>query len=188
MSTTALNLTHAAAREFLDRSRNLLALTKEGAHRVMKRLEAALTLLDADAKNDVLMYLDTIDQPGYAGQIGREDFRKSMYACLAKAFLKAQRNCVIEFVTRLTPEALAELEALEVSAGERQPAPPAPPQTSAQELLEEQVREDWRKLPTDKLKSKMNRDPQYRQVFDRLMSVNELDSHCTSLHDGAATI
>lgn len=162
MSDTALKLTHAAAREFLDRNRNLLALTKEGAHRVMQRIEASLTLLDADSKNDVLLYLDCIDQKGIAGQMGREDFQKAIYAAICKAFLKAQRNCVIEFATHLTPEASAELEALEVSAGERQPAPPPPPQKSAQELLEEEVRADWLKLPTEKLKAKMNRDPQYR--------------------------
>jgi hypothetical protein len=183
MSNTALNLTHAATRDFLERNKNLLALTREGTHKVMKRLEAALTLMNEADKGDVLLYLDTIDQPGFAGKIGREDFQNAMYVALCKAFLKAQRNFVILFATKLTPEALAELDSIEVAAGERQPAPPRPPQKSQAELVEDQVRHDWNHLPTGKIKIKLSRDREYKAVFDRLMAADELKSSCTSLHD-----
>lgn len=189
MSDTALRLTNEVAQDFLYRNKNLLALVKEGPKGAMKRVEAALTLLEENAKSDVLMFLDVVDQKGYAGQIGRADFKAAMYASMAKAFLRAQRNCVVLFSTKLTPEALAELEAIEVAAGEREPAPPPPPQKSQAELLEAQVRADWSgksAIPTDKLKAKMNRDPQYREVFNRLMAANQLESVATSYTDGAA--
>lgn len=185
MSDTALNLTHEAARDFLERNKNLLALTKEGAHRVMQRIEAALTLMDADTKNDVLLYLDTVDQKGHAGVTGRADFKKAIYVALCEAFIRAQHNLVITFATRLTREATEELEEIERVVGLREALPPPPPVKSQAELLEEQVREDWRKLPTDKLKAKLN-NRDYKTTFDRLMAANELESVATSYTDGSA--
>jgi hypothetical protein len=163
----------------------LLALTKEGPKGVMKRIEASLALADETIKGDVMLYIDVIDQAGYAGQVARGDFKKAMYCALCKAFLKAQRNFVVEFVSKLTPEALAELEGIEVSAGERKPPPPLPPQKSAQEQLEDQVREDWKRLSTDKLKVRLTRDAAYKATFDRLMDANQLESQCTTLTDGS---
>jgi hypothetical protein len=185
MSDTALKLTHEAARDFLERNKNLLALTREGAKGVMRRVEASLALLDAESKGDVLLYLDVVDQKGYAGQIARKDFRDAMYAAIAKSFLKAQRNLVIEFISKLTPEALAELESIEVTAGERQAAPPPPPQKSPQEQLEDQVLADYNgALSTDKMRAKMNSNAAYRDTFNRLSESGKLESRVTTLHDG----
>lgn len=178
-------LSDEAAKRFLERNANLLALTKNGPNDVARRISAAIAM-DKQLQEGVVFFFDVIAQQGYAGKIAKEDCSKAIYEAICKAFLKIQRNCVVVFATKLTPEALAELEGIEVAAGERQAPPPPPPQKSAQDQLEDQVREDWRKLPTDKLKTKMNRDPEYRQTFDRLMAANQLESQCTSLHDGGA--
>lgn len=178
--STAQNLTQQAKDEFLERNKNLLALTRNGVADVFKRITASLAL-DENAQADVMFHLDVLDQKGYAGQIARNDFKQSMYVAICKAFLKVQRNFRIEFVTRLTPEALAELEGIEVSAGERAPALPPPPQKSAQELLTEEIRHDWLHLGMDRIKKKFN-NPAYKKRFDEL--INELPSQCTTLHDG----
>ena len=185
--STANDLTQAAKEEFLDRNRNLLALTKNGANDVFRRISAALAL-DSEAQTDVLLYADAIDQKGYAGSVARDDFKRTMYRAICVAFLRIQQNLVVTFAAKLTPEALAELEAIEVTAGVREaPAPivPPPPPKSAQELLEEEVRRDWVHLRTSEVKRKCN-NAVYRAMFDKLMNAGQLESFCTSLHDGAA--
>jgi hypothetical protein len=93
---------------------------------------------------------------------------------------------VIEFATKLTDEALTELEDIEITAGQRAPravVPPPTPPLSAAEQLEAQVREDWHRLETSKMRKKMN-DPAYRAVVDKLMADGSLESRVTSLIDG----
>jgi len=185
--STASELTQAAKDEFLRKNANLLALTRNGAADVFRRISASLAL-DEGAQGEVMFYADKefLDQKNiHARAAARESFKHTMYVAICKAFLKVQRNYKIEFVSRLTPEALAELEVIEVAAGERPAPPPTPSVKSQDELLEEQIREDWKKLATDKLKAKMNRDPQYKQVFDRLMAANQLESVATAYTDEA---
>ena len=188
MSNTIDQLIKEVEDRFLRINANLLALTKNGASDVVKRIFSALAL-DQDTR-DTMKFLgdpEVINQKDmYARGRARKDFYDELYKRFCVAFLRIQRNYVVEFVSKLTDEAIAGLEQIEVVAGERTPAPPRPPQKSVQEQLEDQIREDWRKLPTDKLKIKMNRDPQYRQVFDRLMAGNRLESQCTALHDNGA--
>jgi len=52
--------------------------------------------------------------------------------------------------------------------------------------LRAQILEDWKKLPTNKLRTKIQRDPQYKKLFDVMMAANELDSVATSYTDGSA--
>lgn len=142
MSSTANDLTQVAKNLFLDSNRDLLALTKNGANDVFKRIAAALAL-DSEAQSDCLLYADILDQKaGYAR---------------------------------------------EIVAGERAPrqvAPPPPPPKSAAELLTEEVLLDWKHLPADKVKLKMN-NRAYKAEFDRLMAADQLDSQIASLHDTA---
>jgi hypothetical protein len=182
--STASDLTQQAKDEFLKKNANLLALTKNGANDVFKRISASLAL-DEGARADVEFLMDTIDQKGHAGQIARADFKSEVYKQICRSFLRVQRNAVILFVARLTAEAEAELDGIEVAAGERQPAPPPPPQKSPQELLDEEVRSDWKTLRTDKLKLKLN-NRDYKNAFDRLMAANELESIATTYTDGLA--
>jgi hypothetical protein len=123
--------------DFLSNNRDVLALTKNGVNDVMRRVAAAMAL-DTQAQADVLFYTDAMDQKGYAGEVARADFKREMYRATCVAFLRVQRNCVIEFVSRLTPEALAQLEDIEIAAGERAPrsvVPPPPPPKSAQDRI-----------------------------------------------------
>lgn len=186
MSTTN-DLTQAAKNDFLDRNRNLLALTTNGANDVFRRISAALAL-DSDAQTDVMLYADAVDQRGYAGQVARKDFQEAIYVAICKSFIRIQNNLVVTFAAKLTPEALAELEAIEVTAGVREaPAPivPPPPPKSPQELLEEEVRRDWKHLRTSEVKRKLN-NKAYKTEFDRLMNAGELKSQVTSYTDGGA--
>jgi hypothetical protein len=119
MSTTN-DLTQAAKNDFLDRNRDLLALTKNGPNDVFKRISASLAL-NTDAQANVMFYAnpEVLELKGYPGEVARADFEREMYREICVAFLRIQRNLVVEFAARLTPEAQAQLEAIEVVAGVR---------------------------------------------------------------------
>jgi hypothetical protein len=173
--------------EFLQEHRDLLAFTKNGADDVMRRVSAALAL-DQSAKEDVQFYSGAVDQSGYAGVVALADFKRELHRSIARAFLECQRNLVIEFVARLTPEAEIQLEDIEIAAGQRAPraaVPPPPPPKSAQELLTEEVKRDWVHLRTQEVRRKLN-NKIYKAEFDRLMNAGELKSQVTSYTDGGA--
>jgi hypothetical protein len=187
--STITNLVEEVRQDFLKRNRDLLALTKAGPEDLMRRVVASLAL-NSEAQAEVMFWArpELLDQKGYAGSVAREDFKKEMYLAVCKSFLKVQNNLVIEFVARLTPEAAEQLEDIEIAAGQRAPravVTPPPPPKSAKELLEEEVRRDWKHLRTAEVKKKLN-NRAYKETFDRLMAAGQLESVCTSLHDGGA--
>ena len=187
--STINDLTQAAKNDFLDRNRDLLALTTNGPNDVFKRISASLAL-NTDAQENVMFYAnpEVLEQKGFAGQVARDDFKREMYRAICVAFLKIQHNLVVTFAAKLTPEALAQLEDIEISAGERPPrpiVPPPPPPPTAAERLEAEVRRDWIHLRTSEVKRKLN-NKAYKAEFDRLMNAGELRSRVTSYHDGGA--
>jgi hypothetical protein len=187
MSNTANELTQKAKDLFMQETKDLLAFTRAGSNDCFRRV-AALLALDSEAQSDCLLYADILNQKGHAGEQARDDFRNEMFVAISKAFLKILRNGAIEFVGKLTPEAQEQLENVEIWAGERAPHPveaPAPPPKSAQEQLEDQVREDWHRLETSKMRAKIN-NPAYRAVVDKLMADGSLESQITTLTDGSA--
>jgi len=177
-------LSDQGADQFLERNKNLLALTKNGANDIVSRITAALTL-DRGLQEQVEFYFDVVEQPGPAGIVAREACLDEIYSVICKAFLKIQRNYVVTFATKLTAEAISELEEIERVCGLREPLPPPVPQKSAQELLEEQVVADFNgALSTDKMRAKINTDKAYRDTFNRLSESGKLESRVTTLHDG----
>jgi hypothetical protein len=118
-----------------------------------------------------LLYADILDQKsGYARDQARDDFRNRMLVAICKSYLRIQRNGVVQYVSKLTSEAQDHLEPIEELAGERAPRAvvlPPPPPKSAQELLTEEVLRDWKFLPVDKVRHKMNNHA-YKAEFDRL--------------------
>jgi hypothetical protein len=192
MSTTN-DLTQAAKERFLDVNRDLLALTENGAIDIFRRISASLAL-NSQAQDDVMSVVSAsdgtnlLDQKGFAGQCARDDFSREMYRVICQSFLRIQRNCVIEFVAKLTPEALEQLEDIEIVAGQRAPravVPPPPPPLTAAEQLEAEVRRDWVHLRTAEVRRKLN-NRSYKAVFDRLMDSGQLASQVTSFTDGGA--
>jgi len=115
MSTTN-TLTQAAKERFLDVNRDLLALTRDGPNDIFRRISASLAL-NTEAQNDVMMFADLVDQKGHAGQTAREDFSREIFKAICQSFIKIQQNLVVTFAVKLTPEAEAQLEAIEVVAG-----------------------------------------------------------------------
>jgi hypothetical protein len=187
MSSTINNLVQEVRQDFLKSNRDLLALTTNGPEDVMRRLTSALSL-DSQAQADVTFYsdLDVLDQKGFAGEVARADFRRELYRACCVGFLKIQHNLVVTFAAKLTPEALAQLEDIEIAAGVRAPrpiVPPPPPPLTAAEQLEAEVRRDWKHLPSSEIKRKRN-NVAYRAMFDKLEAAGQLASFCTSLHDG----
>ena len=183
MSTTN-DLTQQAKNDFLDRNRDLLALTTNGPNDVFKRISAALAL-DSQAQDDVMMFAPLVDQANYAGQVAREDFSREIYKAICKSFLEIQRNLVVAFAAKLTPEALEQLEDIEIGAGQRTPrplVPPPPPPPTAAEQLEAEVRLDWVHLRSSEIKRKRN-NAGYRAMFDKLMDAGQLQSQCTTLYN-----
>lgn len=185
---TPNDLTQQAKERFLRENADLVALIKNlSTDELFKKLAAAMQL-NPEYTEDVMLYADIVGQPGFAGKVAREDFSRAIYKAICQSFLKIQRNFMVTFAAKLTPEALAQLEGIEIAAGERTPPPPPPPQKSAEEQLVEQIKEDWVRLPSDKLRKKIASNPQYRQVFDRLMQSNQLASNCTSWHNAGEQI
>jgi hypothetical protein len=186
--STANDLTAVAKNIFLDSNRDLLALTTEGPNGIFKRISAAL-ILDTQAQSDCLMFVEIVDQPHkYAREQAQDDFRNAMTVAISRAYLKIQRNGVIQYISKLTPEAAEQLEMIEMLAGERAPypvVPPPPPPLSAQEQLEAQVIADYNGLSTDKMRAKMNSNIAYRETFNRLSESGKLESQITTLHDGS---
>jgi hypothetical protein len=165
-----------------------LAYSENGPNDVFKRITAAL-ILDQEAQEDVMMFAPLVDQVGFAGKIARDDFSREIYKAICKCFLRVQRNGVITFVARISGEALAELEAIEVAAGVREaPAPivPPPPPLTAAEQLEAEVRRDWVHLRTQEVRRKLA-NKAYKAEFDRLMAADQLKSQVTTAYlDGEA--
>jgi hypothetical protein len=188
MSNTIDQLIKEVEDHFLRTNANLLALTKNGATDTVKRMFSALAL-DQDAR-DAMKFLgdpEAIEQKNvYARNLARQEFRNELYKRFCAAFLRIQHNYVVEFVSKLTDEALDELEKIEIVAGVRIPAPPPPPQKSAQELLDDEIKHDWVYLGADKLRKKCNANPAYKKRFDELIATDALQSSCTALHDGGA--
>jgi hypothetical protein len=187
--STINTLVQNVRESFLRNNADLLALTKNGADDVMRRITAALSL-DEESKSDVLIYADTevLEQRGYAGEVARADFTRELYKGTCRAFLRVNRNHAIEFVAQLTPEAIIQFQDIEIAAGERAPRPvepPPPPPKSAQELLEEQVIADYNgALSTGKMRAKMNSNVAYRETFNRLSESGKLETRVTSYVDG----
>lgn len=182
-------LTQAAKDEFLDRNRDLLALTTNGPNDVFKRISASLAL-NTDAQDNVMFYAnpEVLGQKGFAGKVARDDFKREMYRAICVAFLKIQQNLVVTFAAKLTPEALTQLEDIEILAGQRPPrpiVPPPPPPATAAEQLEAEVRRDWVHLRTAEVKRKLH-NKAYKTVFDRLMDAGQLASQVTAFTDGGA--
>jgi len=195
MSITA-DLVNEVRTEFLSHSRDLLALLKAGPEDAMRRLTASLQL-NADAQANVMLHANPeklelkllgSDHERAMSLVAQANFKRALYKETTVAFLKVLRSGAIEFVSRLTPEAEQQFEDIEISAGERQPrpvVPPPPPPKSAQEILIEQIKDDWLHLPTAKIRQKCNTDRQYRAEFDRLVATDELKSAVTSYTDGS---
>jgi hypothetical protein len=77
-------LSDEGANQFLDRNRNLLALTKE-------RISAALTL-DRKLQEEVEFYFDVVTQKGPPGRIAREDCLKAIYQQILSCVPKGPRS------------------------------------------------------------------------------------------------
>jgi hypothetical protein len=192
--STPNDLTQAAKEKFLDVNRDLLALTDNGPNDIFRRISASLAL-NTEAQEDVMGCVSAsdgtnlLDQKGFAGQSARESFSREIYKAICRSFIKIQQNLVVTWAVKLTPEALAQLEAIEVVAGVRQaPAPiaPPPPAPTAAEQLEAEVRRDWVHLRTAEVRRKMN-NAAYKKMFDRLMDSGQLASQCTTHYtDGEA--
>jgi hypothetical protein len=178
MSTTT-ELVDQVRTEFLQRNANLLALTRNGANDVMRRVTAALAL-DADARDNVTFYSDDeyLNQPVViARNEARASFKAELYRQTCRAFLRVQDRSMIEYVSKRTPEALEELKQIQIAAGEIQPEPvvPAQPQPSAQELLDQEVIADYNgAIPVDKMRAKFKTNPAYKATLDRLLASGEL--------------
>jgi hypothetical protein len=180
--STIQDLVQQVRQDFLMSKRDLLALTKSGPEDVMRRLTAGLQL-DAQAQDDVSMFVPLVDQKGFAGQVAREDFKRELGKAISRSFLRILRNGAIEFVAKLTDEAEAQYEDIEIAAGQRSPravVPPPPPPKSAQQQLEDEVVSDYATLSSDAMRKKMNSNVAYRETFKRLSDTDRLQSRVTT--------
>lgn len=109
------------------------------------------------------------------------DARYRLLCCL---FLRLSKRGALTQAVEGTDEAVAQFIKMEEVTGVRELAPlPPPPKTPAQ-LLDDQIIEDYAKLPTDQFKKKLNGNAAYRAAYQRLADTDQLNSQLTTLHDG----
>jgi hypothetical protein len=182
-------LAEEAAQKFLSDIKDIVALMKNLTVSELRGRLAAAMELNPTYTEEIMVHADGayLDQKGYAGRVAREAFSQAMYRGICQSFLHIARRGVIQYAARFTPEAEAQMIAIEIGAGEREPAPPvapAPPPPSAAELLDAEIQNDWLNLGTAKIRKKCSTDRAYKKRFDELIATDALSSICTSFHDG----
>lgn len=181
--STATEITQKAMDSFL-KNRDLLACLKQTPEEVFERTSAAASL-DKTAREEMGFFVQHIDQQdAYARKVAREDLHKAIYATMARAFIKCLTNGAITQAMKLTNEADSQLLELKYLAGtEQRPAPkPVVPVKSAQQILDDQIRDDWAHLSADKIRLKQN-DPAYRRRLEELLNSDAIKSQATSKFD-----
>jgi hypothetical protein len=83
-------------------------------------------------------------------------------------------------ITSLGEKALTQMRTKTGIGVENLPAPAAPV-LSPEEQLANEVKNDWKTLPSDKIKAKMNANKAYKAMFQKLSETDEINSQC-ALH------
>jgi hypothetical protein len=180
--STAQEIASKAMDSFKDKNRDLLACLKQTSEEVFERTAAGASL-DPEARQDILMFVQDIDQEhAYARKVARDDLHKSVYGAMARAFVKCLTNGALTQAMLLTNEADDQLMELKYLAGtEQRPAPkPIVPVLS----YDDQIRLDWETLPTDKINQKRRESAQYRKRLAELLDGDTIKSQISVLHDG----
>jgi hypothetical protein len=112
-----------------------------------------------------------------------------MSALLESAFASLIDNGALVPVTGLSDEAFEELTRLRKSTGIGIGVlpPDTPKPKSPEELLREEVLEDWRTLPMSRIKLKKNSNRNYSAMLDKLATAGQLDSAISS-HVNLSTV
>jgi hypothetical protein len=186
MSDTAANISLQARKDFIRNNADLLAILHQTPEEVLQVCMASAELSKAD-RADLVLYMGGIDQPHpYARGVARDSFKQACYKMIAVHFCQALSDKILTVAMEATPEADAQLRELSFVTGQstRPPAPPKP--MSAAEQLDLQIRDDWAKLPADKIRLKEN-DPRYRKRLRELLDSDAIGfkSQATTLHDGS---
>ena len=167
---------------FLSTNKDLLACIRETPEEIFRRTSAAASL-DQDTRDDLERYATIVDQENsYARKVAREDLARTIYASIARHFIELFQNGTFHFAMKLTDSADQQQLELRYLTGELQ-RPPVVRQKSAAELLDEEIRSDWEKLPADKIRAKEN-DPRYKKRLRELLDSDSIKSQISALHDG----
>ena len=169
--------------DFIRKNANLLSILNKTPEQILMVVMAAAEL-EKTARESVVFYMEGLDQSDvYARKISREDFYNELYRITAKFFCDAMSDGIFKVVMVPTPEADAELTELSYIIGNMKRPAPAPKPKSAAELLDEEIRSDWEKLPADKIRAKEN-DPRYKKRLRELLDSDSIKSQISALHDG----
>lgn len=183
---TAQKETQQAMSEFESNCRDLLACMKDSKEIIFERTAAAASL-DKNVREDLTFFSTDLDQENkYARDCARTEFRKTVYAAIAKAFCNLLGSGTLRLAMKLTPEAdEQQLELRFVCGIEQRPAPaPVVPVLSPAEAFDAMIRDDWAHMPMDKLKIKKNQNAQYRKRLNEMLENGTLESQITQSHDG----
>lgn len=113
---------------------------------------------------------------------GRKYLQQVIYEAICQSFMRVFTRGAIRLAMKLTDAANKELLEIRYAAGELQ-RPPVARKRTPQEILDDQIREDWAHLPTDKLKK--NADPRYRARLTQMLETDELKAQISALTDGS---
>jgi hypothetical protein len=103
-----------------------------------------------------------------------------MRELLDRALISLIQSGALIPVAELSSEAEAQLNSLRTSTGIGSAAVPPPPK-SAEELLREEIADDWRNRPMAVIKLKKNSSKPYRDTLERMAADGSLESSVTSL-------
>ncbi len=179
---TAQKETQQAMSDFESNCRDLLVCMKDSKESIFERTAAAASL-DRSVREDLTFFSTDLDQENkYARDIARAEFRKTVYAAIAKAFCNLLANGTLRLAMKLTDEADQQQLELRYACGleQRPAAAPVVPVLS----FSDQVKWDWENLPLDKVKAKKAASAQYRKELTRLLDGNTTSSGITQCHDG----
>jgi hypothetical protein len=126
-----------------------------------------------------------IQDDSFARNIAHDDFRATLRAAMANAFHKCLVNGSLTFACKATEEANQEYQLLKIAAGIEKAPPPPPKPLSAAEQLDAEIKDDWIRLPADKLKAKQNNNPRYRARLNELLETDQIKSQISQMHDGS---
>ncbi len=180
--STASDIALKVRKEFFQRNLDLLSCLDKTPDEVLTICMAAAEL-DRAAREEVIFFGEGLDQRDpFAKLTARDDFKRVMYEITARFLVQAIQDGVIKASIEFTPEADAQLRELSfVLDPSLRPAPPPKPR-SAEEQLDEQIRDDWQHLSADKIRLKEN-DPKYKRRLRELLDSDAIKSQATTLHD-----
>jgi hypothetical protein len=184
---TAIKIAEKVVERFKRENADFLACQQETPAQILD-LASADASLDPEIISDLELYSnpEVLDQSDFlARKMQREDLERVLYNALAKCVLRLYHSELIHPVIKATEEANQQYQLLKIAAGIEKAPPPPPKPLSAAEQLDAEIKDDWIRLPADKVNQKKRTNPRYAKRLNELLETDEIRSQISQMHDGS---